>query len=102
MDQVYMCEVGVMGDRPPCWSAPVPLVRYNMISITSDTHVSFLGEYQMKAAQHKEIFDAVRANVENFIVTQGEGELINIEHFDDNMFDLFESLYEKEISRLAK
>ena len=21
MDQVYMCEVGVMGDRPPCWSA---------------------------------------------------------------------------------
>ena len=27
MDQVYMCEVGVMGDRPPCWSAPVPLVK---------------------------------------------------------------------------
>lgn len=55
----------------------------------------------MKAAQHKEIFAAVRANVENFIATQGEGELINIEHFDDTMFDLFEALYEKEISRLA-
>lgn len=55
----------------------------------------------MKAAQHKEIFAAVRVNLENFLLTKGEGELINIEHFDDDMFELFEALYEKEISRLA-
>lgn len=56
----------------------------------------------MKVAQQKEIFNAVRINIEHFIATQGEGELLCVEHFNDTMFDLFSSLYEREIEMLNK
>lgn len=55
----------------------------------------------MKPAQHDEIFAAVRANLQHYVETQGEGLLLNIDHFDEDMFELFSRWFEKEVARLA-
>lgn len=56
----------------------------------------------MKVAQHKAVFAAVQANVKIHVATNGEGDLVGIELFDDSMFELFYALYEREIKRLSK
>ena len=56
----------------------------------------------MKVAQHKAVFAAVNTNIAIHINTNGEGDLVGIEDFDDAMFELFYALYEREIKRLSK
>lgn len=55
----------------------------------------------MKPAQHDEVFAAVRINLQHYKDTQGEGGLLNVDHFDDDMFELFSRWFEKEVERLA-
>ena len=56
----------------------------------------------MKVAQHKEVFAAVQANVKIHVATNGEGDLVWIDDFTDEMFNKFYALYEREIKRLSK
>lgn len=54
----------------------------------------------MKVSQQQAVFAAVRANIKIHVATNGEGDLVWIDDFTDEMFRKFYALYVREIKRL--
>ena len=55
----------------------------------------------MKALNQKLVLQAVQKNVQVFTQTQGEGELVGLDNFDERMLDLFDTLFENEVRKIS-
>ena len=55
----------------------------------------------MKALNQKLVLQAVQKNVQVFTQTQGEGELVGLDNFDERMLDLFDALFENEVRKIS-
>lgn len=56
----------------------------------------------MKALEVKTVFEAVKKNVAMFVATSGEYELVGLDDFTPKMLDMFDSFFEREVSKLRK
>lgn len=55
----------------------------------------------MKALNQKLVLQAVQKNLSIYAQTQGEGELVGLEDFDEKMLDLFDALFENEVRKIS-
>lgn len=55
----------------------------------------------MKALNQKLVLQAVQKNVVIYTQTQGEGELVGLDNFDERMLDLFDALFENEVRKIS-
>jgi hypothetical protein len=55
----------------------------------------------MKALNQKLVLQAVQKNVQVYTQTQGEGELVGLDNFDERMLDLFDALFENEVRKIS-
>lgn len=55
----------------------------------------------MKALNQKLVLQAVQKNVAIYTQTQGEGELVGLDNFDERMLDLFDALFENEVRKIS-
>lgn len=56
----------------------------------------------MKALQIKEVVQALQKNVQIYISTQGEGMLVGLDDFTDEMLDKFDLMFSLEIDKLNR
>lgn len=54
----------------------------------------------MKPTQLKTVITAVRSNVSLLKATKGESPLVGLEGFTEEMLEVFDSLYDVEVSKL--
>lgn len=55
----------------------------------------------MKALNQKLVLQAVQKNIQVYTQTQGEGELVGLDNFDERMLDLFDALFENEVRKIS-
>ena len=55
----------------------------------------------MKALNQKLVLQAVQKNLSIYTQTQGEGELVGLDNFDERMLDLFDALFENEVRKIS-
>ena len=54
----------------------------------------------MKTNELKAVTEAIKTNVDNFKVCKGENTLVGLEEFTEEMIEIFDTWYDREIAKL--